>query len=273
MFQSIHVILKLNAQDDPIVQNIARVTVKVALLCNVEVVHRHNIRPDTLIIAIGGDGTMLEAMRCAARYDATALGVNLGRVGFLSDLNVEDPRYGTLEDVLTELLNGTRPYRVEERTALVTSVDGDLLACNEVSISPITSDTLIKYHLKVDGTSAGIHRANGILIATANGSTAYTLAVGGALMMPGLDAIQIVPVAPITMTSRPLVVSGNSVVTIEAYGRDLAVRADGQAIRNPSDVAPWVIDIRRYLHPAKVLHLREWNYFDALTSKLGWQKE
>lgn len=273
MFYSIHVIPKLNSEHDPVVQAVCRAIEVTAAECNCEVVSKNNIEGSTLIVAVGGDGTMLEAMRRAAQCDATALGVNLGRVGFLSDFNIKDPRYGTLEDVLKGLILGTRPHRIESRTVLVTSIDDNIIACNEVSVSPAASDSMVVYHLKVDGVSAGIHRANSILIATANGSTAYSLSAGGALMMPGIDAIQIAPVAPITMTSRPLIVAGSSVVTVEATGRDLGVRADGQLMRDPGHVTALKIDVRRYLRPAKVLHLQEWNYFDALTQKLGWIKE
>jgi NAD+ kinase len=272
MFYSIHIIHKLNAQSDPVVNAVAASIAAVAKTCDIAVVDRLDIHPHTLVIAVGGDGTMLEAMRIAARYDATALGVNLGRVGFLSDFNIKDPRYGTLEDVLHGLLTGARPYYVEDRMVLVTNIDDNQIAGNEVSISPKLSDSMLTYHLKVGGISAGIHRANSLLVATANGSTAYSLSAGGALMMPGLNAMQIVPVAPMTMTSRPLIVSGDTTVTVAARGRDLTVRADGQVIFETADDA-LELSIRRYLRPAKVLHLSEWNYFDALTQKLGWIKE
>jgi NAD+ kinase len=271
MFYSIHVIPKLNSENDSVVQAVCHAIKSVASECNVSVVDQSHIQGSTLIIAVGGDGTMLEAMRRAAQCDATALGVNLGRVGFLSDLNVKDPRYGTLEDVLKGLLVGTRPYKIESRTVLVTNIDDAAIACNEVSIAPVTSDTMLTYHLKVGGISAGVHRANGIMVATANGSTAYSLSVGGALMMPGLDAMQIAPIAPITMTSRPLIVPGDTTVTIEPSCRgNIAIRTDGIIVYPMA--APFIITVRRYLRPARVLHLEEWNYFDALTSKLGWIK-
>lgn len=277
MFYSIHLIPKLNSMDDPVVQRTIEMIERVAQGLGVQVVPRDQILGHTLIIAVGGDGTMLEAMRLAALCDATALGVNLGRVGFLSDLNLEHPKHGNIDTVITDILSQDLSTFVEQRTVLVTSLDGNVLACNEISVSPLYSDTLLTYHLRVGAFSAGVHRANGILIATSTGSTAYSLSAGGALMMPELDAIQIVPVAPLTMTSRPLIVPSNSVVDLELIGEGLAVRADGQIINRTdheyTKASPYRLTIRRYLRQSKVLHLADWNFFDSLTQKLGWIKQ
>jgi NAD+ kinase len=277
MFYSIHVIPKLNSENDPIVQSIVNTIELTAIRMGIQVVDRDQILGHTLIIAVGGDGTMLQAMRYSALYDATAFGVNLGKVGFLSDLNIKELKRGELDTVICDILAHELATFIEERTVLITSLDGNTIACNEVSVSPLYSDTMLTYHLRVGTVSAGIHRANSILVATASGSTAYSLSAGGALMMPELDAIQIVPVAPITMTSRPLVVSANSVVDLELTGEGLAVRADGQIINRTNHTftkaTPYRVSVRRYLRKAKVLHLADWNYFDSLTQKLGWIKQ
>lgn len=274
MFYSIHIIPKLNSESDPTVQRICHTIQAVAKVANTSVVPRSEIEGSTLIIAVGGDGTMLEAMRLSAACDATAFGVNLGRVGFLTDLSTIGIQNMSFDAVIAQILSNQLPTYVEERTVLVTDMDHRFLACNEISISPDTSDTALTYHLKIDGISAGVHRANGVMVSTANGSTAYSLSVGGALMMPGIEAMQIAPIAPMTLTSRPIIVSGKSIVTIEPSSRssDETVRVDGVRL-NRYGTPPTSVTIRRHHRNAKVLHLADWNYFDALTSKLGWIKE
>lgn len=277
MFYTLHVIPKLNSEDDPVVQHVIDMITFVARATNVRVVGRDEIEGHTLVVAVGGDGTMLEAMRVAALYDATALGVNLGRVGFLSDLNIQDPKHGSLTDAMTSILTRRVATSVEHRTVLVSTIDDRTLACNEFSVSPTEGDTMLTYHLRIGSMSAGVHRANSILIATATGSTAYSLSAGGALMMPGLDAIQIVPVAPMTMTSRPILVPNHMPITVEVCSPGVSIRADGQRIHTDTHPftrqSPYSITVRRYIREAKVLHLEGWNFFDTLTQKLGWIKE
>lgn len=277
MFYTVHILSKLNSEDDPAVRAVVKQVEVAVLACGIKRVDRFDIEGHTLIIAVGGDGTMLEAMRMAALHDATAIGINLGRVGFLSDINVKDEVHGPVEAQLYKLLSGQLLTHVEHRTVLVSSINDRAIACNEISVSPLQSDSMVTYHLHVGHTSAGIHRANSIMVSTATGSTAYSLSAGGALMMPELDALQIVPVAPITMTSRPLLVPGSSNIRLEVISTGIAVRTDGQMIdSNGSSWTrkdPYVISIRRYLREAKVLHITGWNYFDVLTQKLGWIKE
>lgn len=272
MFTSVNVIAKLNSETDDVVHQTSLCVMRAAAKANCQVVGSDHLDASTLIIAVGGDGTMLKAMRRSAQHGSTALGVNLGKVGFLSDLNLQDPKHGTIAEAIEGILSNTLPTFVEERTMLTMQSNANVIAGNEISISPRYSDTIITYHLRIGDTSAGIHRANSILMSTATGSTAYSLSAGGALMMPTLDAIQIVPVAPITMTSRPLIVSSDSMIRLEVKGHGLTVRADGQVINHTEtgDVQHFVI--HKYVRKARVLHMKSWNYFDTLTQKLGWIK-
>lgn len=275
MFYSVHVVRKLNSESDPIVQAVARAVEQTAAANHVRVVDIEDIHPSTLIVAVGGDGTMLQAMRLAAQHDATSLGINLGHLGFLTELSIQDCR-PSLEHVIGSILTNSIPTHVEERTVLATSLSDATLACNEVSVSQLYSDSMITYHLRVGQISAGIHKANSILVSTATGSTAYSLSAGGALMMPDLDAIQIVPVAPMTMTSRPIIVGPTSIITLEVWGNGIAVRNDGQILVSNDQAftksGPFTFQIRSYIRKAKILHLDEWNFFNVLTEKLGWIK-
>lgn len=277
MFGALHVVPKLNSENDPAVQRVVAEITAAAQSVGVNVVDKDNILGHTLVVAVGGDGTMLEAMRIAALYDATALGVNMGRVGFLSDLGVQGSRDNSLSNTIASILLQRAPHTIEYRTVLTSTISERIIACNEFSISPTEGDTVLTYHLRIGNISAGVHRANSILVATATGSTAYSLSAGGALMMPGLNAIQVVPVAPMTMTSRPILVPSHVPITVEAYSQGVSVRADGQRVYSNENAftrqAPYVITVRQYIREAKVLHLGGWNFFDTLTQKLGWIKE
>jgi NAD+ kinase len=234
----------------------------------------------TLIVAIGGDGTMLQAMRTAVLHDATAVGINLGRVGFLTDINSSQfPSQVNFEDFFTNLLTGSNVNQFVEQRTMLWIIRGAKpnLAGNEVSISRTGSDSMIEYSIYVNRSAVGTHRANSILISTATGSTAYALSAGGALMLPALDAFQIVPVAPLTLTSRPIVVPGDSLITIEAWASGISVRADGNVIEETNQTFtrenPFSITLQAFERRCKVLHLDGWNFFDILSEKLGWIKE
>lgn len=162
---------------------------------------------------------------------------------------------------------------------LSTEIDGrQFIAGNEIGVAPVHSDSMICYRLEIGGMDAGVHRANAILASTATGSTAYSLSAGGALMVPDVNSIQLVPVAPLTMTSRPIVVAGKSKVKITAWGGDIAVRCDGQVVNLQHTLKytqkhPFEIQITTHKKRVKILHLKGWNFFEMLTQKLGWQKE
>lgn len=285
-FNSIFLVPKLNAAQDPTILNVVDLITATATRLNVNIIVDKTdarLKDDTLVIAIGGDGTMLEAMRIAARTNATAIGVNLGRIGFLTDVSVQEH---LTHAVAAAILRLTDTF-VEERTLLETS-QAETLAVNEVSVSQLYADSMITYRLLIGNVDAGIHRANGILVSTPTGSTAYSLSVGGALMMPEMDAIQIVPVAPSTMTSRPIIVPSATPIELHVWGGNVTVRADGQILSDevtdspcvfaanfyaPTKTHPYKITINPFKNKAKILHFAGWNFFDVLTEKLGWKHD
>lgn len=280
MFNNLQIVPKLNSENDYYVQRVVQSIKAAGKRAKLD------FNPDaaaekTLVVAVGGDGTMLEAMRRSARYGSVALGVNLGRVGFLSDISVTDKTLVPLIETMEAILQNRMSVFVEERTVLKaqTCVQDMQLAGNEITVSQRYSDSMICYQLKIGNMNAGMHRANSIMVATATGSTAYSLSAGGALMMPDLQSMQIVPVAPLTLTSRPIVVPSRLQVQIDAWGGPVSVRVDGQPYagvnteRVYTKEDPFRIWIEAYQHPAKILHIEGWNYFDVLTTKLGWIKE
>lgn len=278
LFAQFHIIPKINSEND---ERVKQIVAAVRAACvrsgSVENTDVHGL--DALVIAIGGDGTMLQAMRYAVEHNCYALGINLGRVGFLTEISVTDstllPLVNTIEDVLSCRI-ATFP---EWRSMLHTEIDGQsYIAGNDIAVAQVYSDSMLCYRLQIGGMDAGVHRANAILASTATGSTAYSLSAGGALMMPNLRSIQLVPVAPLTMTSRPILVPEKTEIKITAWGGEVAVRCDGQVVGGRSTVSytqdqPFEITVKAHEHCAKIIHLKGWNFFDVLTQKLGWQKE
>lgn len=275
-FKDIHIVRKLNAPYSPRVIEVVDMIVRAAE--NNNLTRAECISTTTLVIAVGGDGTMLEAMRLAQPVGALAIGINLGNVGFLTDVTFSDNGTCNLIGRLDKLFSTSRPdhYFDEKRMMLRAKSDDDqvdMVAGNEISISGDKSDSMIRYRLWIDGVDAGIHRANSILISTPTGSTAYSLSVGGALVMPGMFAMQIVPVAPMTLTSRPIIVSGENTIRVDVWGSDIAVKRDGgDRVVVDSDLEPYTITVYATDNTVRVVHAHSWNFFDVLTEKLGWMR-
>lgn len=220
---------------------------------------------NSLVIAVGGDGTMIHAMKTAAKYGCYVVGINLGKRGFLTEID-------TPTNLLTTILEGK--FSTNFRHLIKVKINGGAdyaLAINEVSIANLYTGKILGYDLKIGDVQAGFHRADSVIIATPTGSTAYALSAGGAILDPDLKVVEIVPVAPLTMSSRPLIVSSFSkpiIVSASAdEGEDLMVRVDGQDVfrGNRLEVA-----ISYFEQCAKVLHSPEWNFYETLSSKLNW---
>lgn len=278
MFKSVYIVPKFHAEDDPRVVMISDAIKRVAERRQLFILFQlSKCDAQTLVIAIGGDGTMLSAMRIAAQSKSVAMGINLGRVGFLTDfadMNETNAIEAQIEDVL-EFANIT--YPIESRI-MIRAWHGSefVIAGNEVSISRDKSDSMITYRLIFDDTDAGVYRANSVLVSSPSGSTAYSLSAGGALMMPAIHAMQVVPVAPLTMTARPIIISPDTHIEIQVWGGKIAVRGDGlEWLCTNSEYTkenPFTMFVQSH-GDVRILHDKDWNYFDMLTSKLGWIKE
>lgn len=283
-YGNIFILPKLNAPDSAAVVEVMEIIATTARMVSVQVItDREQITKETLVIAVGGDGTMLEAMRISATTEAAAYGVHMGNVGFLTELSVRDQSVRAFRAAIEQLILGQN-QRSEQRMVLSVALpqiagSDPAIAVNEVSISQMYADAMISYRLRIatEGyvADAGVHKANSLLVATPTGSTAYSLAAGGVLMTPELRAFQIVPVAPTRLTSRPIIASGRQKVLIEAWGDGVAVRTDGQVIHRSdeqyTEANPFVVEVEQH-SPANVVHFKGWDFFDVLQQKLGWHK-
>lgn len=287
LFNKIYIVPKINTSDDPLVRFIIQTICVVATTSEPMIqvlaqIEYDRIDDHTLIIAIGGDGTMLQAMRLAATSDTYVTGINIGQVGFLTDF-VCDKNIGInkrvdqqLFDQLLAMFAEATTYPIEKRMALKLLASnthdfiGDIPVFNEFVLSNVYSDQLIRYHLKINGIDAGQHKANGIIVGTPTGSTAYTLSNGGGLILPSMNIMQIVPIAPLSMSSRPIIVPGDNTVsiTVETQG-SWTLKGDGNTIAEFD--SGLTLDITEYHGQAKVIHSKEWNFFDMLTNKLHWR--
>lgn len=223
-----------------------------------------------LAIVVGGDGTMLSIARRLAALDVPMIGVNQGRLGFLTDIPL-----ARMEASLEAMLAGR--YLEERRTLLdatVTTHDGReqrALALNDVAINRGSLGTMIDCGVDIDGRPMFTMRADGIIVATPTGSTAYALSAGGPIVAPGVPAWALIPVAPHALTHRPIVVDDTSVIRLTVIrGRDAAAHCDGQ-VRFPLAEGEGVT-VRRAAFTARFLHPEGHDYFAMLRQKLHWSE-
>lgn len=212
------------------------------------------------LISMGGDGTILRLCNRYSHLNAAIVGINLGHLGFMADIPINDI-YPSLKD----LLSGA--YTIDTRLILQA---GDLSAVNDIVIHRAHNYSLIELAIEVDGTYFNTFTADGIIIATPNGSTAYSLAAGGPILSPNLDALAITPICPHTISNRPIVLSPDHQIKVRYlsdYG-PIEVRADGldSMLLKSGDQ----LTIQRSKRTFKRVCLNRHDYFATLRTKLGW---
>lgn len=223
-----------------------------------------------LIIVVGGDGSLLAAARTLARYDVPVLGVNRGRLGFLTDVSPDE-----LEQRVGEVLDGQ--FRIEKRFLLdaVVKRNGEPVgageALNDVVVNSGTSAKMIEFELYIEGEFVYRQRSDGLIVSTPTGSTAYSLSGGGPIMHPRLDAIVLVPMFPHTLSSRPIVVDGNSeikLVICDSTSGGVPVTFDGQV--NVTAQAGDMVYVTKKPHKLKMIHPLTHSFYASCRDKLGW---
>tara|TARA_R110002072_G_scaffold216658_3_gene374105 strand:- start:6973 stop:7863 length:891 start_codon:yes stop_codon:yes gene_type:complete len=232
---------------------------------------RHELGAECdLVIVVGGDGSMLNAARALVSHNVPVLGINRGRLGFLTDVRPED-----IEETLGAVLDGH--YYEEKRFLLEFSVrrDSELIAggtaLNDVVLHPGTAAQMIEFELFIDGQFVNSQQSDGLIVATPTGSTAYSLSAGGPIMHPSLNALVLVPMYPHTLSSRPLVVDADLEIRIAVVKQRTIsplVSCDG-AVRFHTEPGDEII-IRKKNGPLRLIHPLDYNYYEVCRSKLGW---
>jgi len=229
-------------------------------------------REAKLAIVVGGDGTMLSIARQLAGFDVPLIGINQGRLGFLTDIALSD-----MESALSAMLAGE--FVEESRTLLDARVrrsadaggDPSALALNDVVVNRGALGGMIDCAVTIDGRFVYAMRADGLIVATPTGSTAYALSAQGPIVDPLVAAILLVPVAPHAFTNRPIAVRDSVVIEIALLGgKDASLRCDGQA-NFPLFEGDSVV-VRRAKHRVRLLHPKDHDHFAMLRRKLHWSE-
>jgi NAD+ kinase len=221
-------------------------------------------------IVMGGDGTMLGIARQLAPYEVPLIGINQGRLGFMTDIPIE-----RMIPVLDDILNGKT--KAEKRTLLEGRVmrGGAMIACglavNDVVVARGAGAGMVELKVTVDGHFMYNQRSDGLIVATPTGSTAYALSAGGPLLHPSLSGIGLVPIAPHALSNRPIVVPDSSEIVVEIVsGRDVSVNFDMQTFASLAHGDQ--ITISRSPNCITFLHPEGWSYYDTLREKLHWNE-
>lgn len=223
-----------------------------------------------LAIVVGGDGTMLHVARELSDHDIPAIGVNLGRLGFLTDVALSD-----LDASISSILRGD--YAIEQRTMLqcqviqngATTCSG--IALNDMVISKGNTGRLIEFEIWVNGQFVSQPRSDGLILATPTGSTAYALSAGGPIIYPNLPVISMSPICPHTLSNRPIILDENDEVKIAALNaHEASANLAFDGVITARLKGDETITIKRAAKKLKMVRIAGFNYFETLHSKLGW---
>ncbi len=220
-----------------------------------------------LIISIGGDGTMLTTAYHALSYDKPVLGLNLGKLGFLAEVDISQ-----MDIIIKDIKEGN--YQIQERMVLTADCDtypGEkLIAINDIVIDKGGWAKMIEITARVDGEYVSTFSADGVIIATPIGSTGYSLSTGGPVVSPSARAITLSPISPHSLTMRPLVLSSEQEIVIKADSphNEIQISCDGQRVYHIPP--PLEIKIVKSEKPLKLIHTSVTTYFETLRNKLLW---
>ena len=230
------------------------------------------IEPDELtnvdlVISMGGDGTFLKAACIVGEREIPILGINKGRLGFLADVLPSE-----IEDVLEHVLR--RDYMIENHTVIKLEADGECVDCcpfalNDIAVLKRDTASMISIKAYVNGEFLVNYQADGLIIATPTGSTAYSLSNGGPIIVPQSGSLCITPVAPHSLNIRPIVINDTSVIELEVCSRshNFLVAIDGRSMKLTEGTR---LTIRKADYMVKLVKLKNQRYFSTLHRKLMW---
>ena len=230
----------------------------------------HEIPDDiNIVFVLGGDGTFLNAVRCIGKRDIPVVGIKFGRIGFLAETTEEN-----LIPMAKAILDHN--YIIEKRMRLKATLFSNgqektiQYVLNDVVINKGTLARLANIHTFIDEHDLTTYKADGLIVATPTGSTAYSLAAGGPVIHPTISAIMMTPICPFTLTNRPLIVPDTSKIKIQLAqdSTDILVTFDGQTGTPITDQD--ILHIEKANDPVSIIKMPEKNYFDVLKTKLRW---
>ncbi len=223
-----------------------------------------------LFIAIGGDGTLLYAARIAIGYEIPVLGINLGRLGFLTDISPDEMSRSLAAVLANEAIEESR-LLLEAEVFRNGHKIAKALAVNDVVVGRRDTGRMIDFETRVDGRFLNDHAGDGLILATPTGSTAYALSCGGPILQPGIEAIALVPVCPHTLSDRPIVLPASVEISVrrtERYQTTAEISVDGQLLGELQDNDSLIV--RRADQQLRLLHPPGYDHAELLRSKLNW---
>lgn len=219
------------------------------------------------VISMGGDGTLLKAAAKVGEKATPILGVNMGRLGFLSDVLPSE-----IDNAISAIHNGN--YDVEQHAVIQVDTEGrELCGCrfalNDIALLKRDSASMIGIHTTIDNEYVATYQADGLIASTPTGSTAYSLSNGGPIMVPNADILCLTPVAPHSLNIRPIVISGNSVITlkVESRSHNFLIAIDG---RSETLSEGTIVTIKKAKHSVNIVKLQNKHYFSTLREKMMW---
>lgn len=223
-----------------------------------------------LALVVGGDGTMLGIGRQLAQFSVPVVGINQGRLGFITDIGFESYQ-STLMPMLRGEFEEDRRWMMQAKVIRDNHCVFSATAMNDVVVNRGATSGMVELRVEVDGRFVANQRADGLIIASPTGSTAYALSAGGPLLHPSIGGWVLVPIAPHTLSNRPIVLSDAGEIAIELVaGRDASASFDMQSLA--SLLHGDRIIVRRSEFQVRFLHPKGWSYFDTLRKKLHWNE-
>lgn len=219
-----------------------------------------------VLVTLGGDGTLISAVRRSHEFDIPVFGIHAGKLGFLADIDLAE-----LDNFVMKLVS--KEYRIDNRAVLraeITTKEGTikLVAFNDIVMTRSSISKMIHLDTFVDEKPFNTYYGDGVIISTPTGSTAYNLSAGGPVLFPLTQVFALTPISPHSLTQRPVVLPGHFTIEIKTPDTSALVVVDGQDMYEFADGD--VIKIRLSSKPAQLIHREEFNYFEVLKEKLSW---
>ncbi len=219
-----------------------------------------------ILVTLGGDGTLISAVRRSHEFDIPVFGIHAGKLGFLADVDLAE-----LDEFIEKLVEGK--YRIDNRAVLraeIITKEGStkLVAFNDIVLTRSTISKMIQLDTFVDNKPFNTYYGDGVIVSTPTGSTAYNLSAGGPVLFPLTQVFALTPISPHSLTQRPVVLPGHFTIDMKTPDSSALVVVDGQDMYDFGNGD--VIKIRLSGKPAQLIHREEFNYFEVLKEKLSW---